>query len=78
MIFKTMGLDEIIYGVGIARKIVQGLILRTLSLAGWEDKRRLKGVTSEVGGDPRESGVLEPSKKPGNRALPAVLSAAHM
>lgn len=35
-------------------------------------------MTSEVGGDPRERGVLEPSKKPGNRVLPAVLRAARV
>lgn len=64
--------------MSIARKIVQELILGTLLLTGREDKRRLRRVASEVGGDPRESGVLEPSKKPGNRTLPAALSAAHM
>lgn len=65
--------------MGIARKFVQELILdNNLLLTGWEDKGRLRGVASEVGEDPRESGVLEPSKTPGNRALPAVQSGAHV
>lgn len=58
--------------------MVQELILGTLLLPGWEDERRVRRVTSEVGGDPRERGVLEPSKKPGNRVLPAVLRAARV
>lgn len=64
--------------MGIARKFVQELILGTLLLTGWEDKGRLRGVASEVGEDPRESGVLKPSKISGNRALPAVQSGAHV
>lgn len=50
----------------------------TLLLIGWEDERILRRVASEVEGDLRESGILEPSKKPGNRVLPAALSAAHI
>ena len=49
----------------------------TLLLTGWEDKRILR-MASEVGGDLKESGILEPSKKPGNRVLPAALSAARI
>ena len=35
-------------------------------------------MASEVEGDLKESGILEPSKKPGNRVLPAALSAARI
>lgn len=50
--------------MGIARKFVQELIPGTLLLTGWEDKGRLRGVAREVGEDPIESGILEPSKTP--------------
>lgn len=63
--------------MGTARKTVQELILVPLLVPGWEDERLVRTATREVGGDPRENAVLEPSKKPGNRVLPAVLRAAH-
>lgn len=63
--------------MGSARKTVQELILVTLLLPGWEDERLVRTATCELGGDPRENAVLEPSKKPGNSVLLAVLRAAH-
>lgn len=66
MVFKTMGLDKIIQETGKARKELR-TNPGTLLLTGWEDERILRRVASEVEGDLRESHILEPSKKPGNR-----------
>lgn len=51
--------------MGSARKTVQERILVTFFLLpGWEDERLVRTAARELGGDPRENAVLEPSKKP--------------